>query len=328
MNLLSIQNLTVRYPRPGGQLLEALKTVSLHVEAGESMGIVGESGSGKSTLAKAIVGLVRPHSGQILYEGVELSRRTHAEREACCRRVQMVFQDAIGSLNPRMTVAAMLEEVLRVHRITNSEESLGTRKDSAFASEVLHLLDQVGLPPEVARAYPRELSGGQCQRGGDPESPRHVMQFGVFLVIRTRCQRLRFQCHTALGAIAGMVLLVSACAWAQQPRYLENSRMRLSFDSKSGTLKTMENKLTAEIYGICGDEWEVEAVEFQAKSADLKLASLSCQGEVVTARYASDRIIVEVTYTLHGENHFVEKRAIGSSRSVGCQIGEVKTSEP
>ncbi len=164
MNLLSIQNLTVRYPRPGGQLLEALKTVSLHVEAGESMGIVGESGSGKSTLAKAIVGLVRPHSGQILYEGVELSRRTHAEREACCRRVQMVFQDAIGSLNPRMTVAAMLEEVLRVHRITNSEESLGTRKDSAFASEVLHLLDQVGLPPEVARAYPRELSGGQCQR--------------------------------------------------------------------------------------------------------------------------------------------------------------------
>ena len=70
-----------------------------------------------------------------------------------------------------------------------------------------------------------------------------------------------------------MVLLASACAWAQQPRYLENSRMRLSFDSKSGTLKTMENKLTAEIHGIFGDEWEVDAVEFHAKSADLKIVS-------------------------------------------------------
>ena len=95
--------------------------------------------------------------------------------------------------------------------------------------------------------------------------------------------------------IAGMVLLVSACAWAQEPIYLENSRMRLSFDSKSGTLKAMENKLTAETYGIRGDEWEIDAVEFQAKSADLKLALLSCQGEVVKARYASDRITVEVT---------------------------------
>ena len=103
-------------------------------------------------------------------------------------------------------------------------------------------------------------------------------------------------------------LLASACAWAQEPRHLENSRIRLSFDGKSGALTAIENKLTAETYGIRGDEWEVEAVEFQAKSADLKLASLSCQGEVVTARYASDRITVVVTYTLHGEDHFVEKQ--------------------
>ena len=107
-----------------------------------------------------------------------------------------------------------------------------------------------------------------------------------------------------------MVLLASACAWAQEPLRLENCRISLSFDRKSGALTAIGNKLTAEIYGICGDEWEVDAVEFHAKSADGKLASLSCQGEVVTARYASDRITVEVTYTLHGENHFVEKQLV------------------
>jgi ABC-type glutathione transport system ATPase component len=159
MPLLSIQNLVVRYPRPGGQPLEALKSVTLHVDAGESVGIVGESGSGKSTLAKAIVGLVKPHSGRILYDGKDVTHRTHAEREAYCRRVQMVFQDAAGSLNPRMTVAHALEEVLRVHGLQGAGASALPRE-----AAVRQLLEQVGLPLEVAEAYPRELSGGQCQR--------------------------------------------------------------------------------------------------------------------------------------------------------------------
>ena len=155
MPLLEIQDLVVRYPRPGGPPVEALKSISLQVDAGESLGIVGESGCGKSTLAKAIVGLVKPHSGRIVYAGTDATRPDRAGREQYCRQVQMVFQDASGSLNPRMTVAAMLEEVLRVHGIRRME---GARLD------VAGLLEQVGLPPEAASVYPRELSGGQCQR--------------------------------------------------------------------------------------------------------------------------------------------------------------------
>jgi len=149
MPLLEIQSLVVRYPRPGGLPVAALKSVSLQIKAGESMGIVGESGCGKSTLARAIVGLVKPFSGQIIFDGTDVARQDRAGRLHHCRQVQMVFQDAIGSLNPRMTVGAMLDEVLRVH---------GKR------STRMHLLEQVGLPPEVISAYPRELSGGQCQR--------------------------------------------------------------------------------------------------------------------------------------------------------------------
>ena len=96
------------------------------------------------------------------------------------------------------------------------------------------------------------------------------------------------------------IVLASVCAWAQEPLHLENSRMRLGFDRKRGTLMAIENKLAAETYEIRSDEWEVEAVEFHAKCPDLKLASLSCQGEVVKARYESDRITVEATYTLRG----------------------------
>ena len=141
--------MVVHYPRPGGPPVEALKSVSLQVEAGEALGIVGESGCGKSTLSRAIVGLVAPRSGRILYEGMDVAGLDRAGRERYRRHVQMVFQDAAGSLNPRMTVEAILAEVLHVHHL---------------AGDVPSLLAQVGLPPEAASAYPRELSGGQCQR--------------------------------------------------------------------------------------------------------------------------------------------------------------------
>ena len=150
MALLEIQNLGVRYLRPGGVPFEALKPISLQVEAGESLGIVGESGCGKSTLARAIVGLVQPHGGRLIYDGQDVTQQDRAGRLRYCRQVQMVFQDASGSLNPRMTVGALLEEVLRVHGVRNTSVS--------------RLLEQVGLPPEVAAVYPREISGGQCQR--------------------------------------------------------------------------------------------------------------------------------------------------------------------
>jgi ABC-type glutathione transport system ATPase component len=215
MALLDIQNLVVRYRRPGREPLEALRGVSLAIEAGEAVGIVGESGCGKSTLVRAVVGLVEPCGVSIRYEGAETSGFDRAGRERYCRGVQMVFQDATGSLNPRMTVRQMLGEVLRVHGIVVSAEcgmrsaecgvrsaecgvgsaecgmrnaECGVRsaeydasgvdgRVSPSARDIPHsalrtphsdvmarLLHEVGLPPEAADAYPRELSGGQCQR--------------------------------------------------------------------------------------------------------------------------------------------------------------------
>jgi ABC-type glutathione transport system ATPase component len=158
MPLLEVENLVVEYARAGGPPLRALRGVSLQVDAGETLGVVGESGCGKSTLARAIVGLVRPCGGAIRYDGAAVGHRHGAGREAYCRHVQMVFQDATGSLNPRMTVGAMLDEVRRVHHRTAGED----RARSAAA--VVQLLAQVGLPAGTAAAYPRELSGGQCQR--------------------------------------------------------------------------------------------------------------------------------------------------------------------
>ena len=155
MSLLDVQNLEVHYPRPGHTPFKALHGVSLQVEAGASIGIVGESGCGKSTLAKAIVKLVQPSSGRIFYDGADVTALDRAGRAQYCRQVQMVFQDAMGSLNPRMTVAATLLEVLHVHRV-----AMPSRPEEAVAQ----LLEQVGLPHEAASAYPRELSGGQCQR--------------------------------------------------------------------------------------------------------------------------------------------------------------------
>jgi ABC-type glutathione transport system ATPase component len=159
MPLLEVQNLSVRFPRPGGTPVDALRSVSMHVEAGEALGVVGESGSGKSTLARAMVGLTRPTQGRILYEGTDVSAPDRRLRAWYCRQVQMVFQDATGSLNPRMTVQTMLDEVFHVHRPADAVDS----SVSSHAA-ISRLLEEVGLPSAAAASYPRELSGGQCQR--------------------------------------------------------------------------------------------------------------------------------------------------------------------
>jgi len=128
-SLVEVKDLRVRYGR-----FEAVRGVSFALGAGEILGIVGESGSGKSTIAKTLVGLERPSSGEVrLADGV---------------RLQMIFQDAVGSLNPRMTVRQTLDEVLRIRGTGNA----------------LELLDLVGLSKAVLDQYPREMSGGQCQR--------------------------------------------------------------------------------------------------------------------------------------------------------------------
>ena len=135
MNLVEVRDLHVRYGA-----YEAVKGVSFALGAGEIFGIVGESGSGKSTIAKVLMGLERASSGEVTFGEPEPGRRLS---------MQMIFQDAVGSLNPRMTVRQTLDEALRTG---------GSRKTAA------ELVGLVGLSEAVLAQYPREMSGGQCQR--------------------------------------------------------------------------------------------------------------------------------------------------------------------
>ncbi|MEV0273882.1 ATP-binding cassette domain-containing protein [Hamadaea sp. NPDC050747] len=153
MTLLDVRDLRVSFGRR--TKVVAVDGVSLSVAPEETVGLVGESGSGKTTVARAVVGLVRPDAGIIVLDGHPLGRL--GRRSAALHRaVQMVFQDPRSSLNPRMTVAAVIEEVWRTHPVTAPE---GDR------TAALHgLLDDVGLDAGVARQRPGELSGGQCQR--------------------------------------------------------------------------------------------------------------------------------------------------------------------
>jgi len=133
--------------------------VSFNLREGETLGIVGESGCGKTSLGNAIVGQLVPSSGEILFD--DPSRQGHGPmtRSAFCERVQMVFQDPMGSLNPRMTIGRALEEVLYVHRKRRELADRDARK-----KEVIRLLDDVGLAASFVHRYPHELSGGQRQR--------------------------------------------------------------------------------------------------------------------------------------------------------------------
>ena len=153
--LFQVENLHVTYRRPGEKAVEAVRGVSFDLHAGETLGIVGESGSGKSTIAKTLL-LLQPSSGGVaLFRGRNIVAFTAAERRQYRRDVQMVFQDAVGSLNPRMTIRQALGEAL------GQSDSSEVRGQSP---RLLSLIDIVGLSKAVLDQYPRELSGGQCQR--------------------------------------------------------------------------------------------------------------------------------------------------------------------
>jgi oligopeptide/dipeptide ABC transporter ATP-binding protein len=139
------------------QTVRAVDGVSLVVPAGETLGLVGESGSGKSTIGRAILGLRKPLSGRILFEGKTFTERDEKEKAVFRRRVQMVFQDPYSSLNPRLKIGSAIAEVLRFHKIVPEAE---------LRPEVTRLLALVGLPGAMADRRPRELSGGQRQRAG------------------------------------------------------------------------------------------------------------------------------------------------------------------
>jgi oligopeptide transport system ATP-binding protein len=135
----------------------AVEGVSFAIRAGETVGLVGESGSGKSTTGFAVLQLIRPTSGSVRFEGVELTALTKRQLRPLRRRMQVVFQDPYASLDPRMTIGAILAEPYEVHDIGTWRSRRGS---------VQRLLQVVGLHPSFADRYPHELSGGQRQRVG------------------------------------------------------------------------------------------------------------------------------------------------------------------
>ena len=137
--------------------VRAVDGVSFAIESGQTLGLVGESGCGKSTVGRSILRLIEPDAGRVTLDGVEVLALGPRELRALRRRMQIVFQDPYGSLNPRMTVYQTLAEPLAIHRLAAGPE---------VERRVRSLLEEVGLDPAFARAYPHELSGGQRQRVG------------------------------------------------------------------------------------------------------------------------------------------------------------------
>ncbi len=141
----------------GRRTLRAVDDVSLAVRKGEILGLVGESGCGKSTLGRVAVGLLPPSAGKVSFEGADMAGLDKAQRRELSNRLQIVFQDPVTSLNPRMTVGAAIAEPLRVHKVCSNGE---------IPARVAALLEEVGLRPEHASRYPHQFSGGQRQRIG------------------------------------------------------------------------------------------------------------------------------------------------------------------
>ncbi len=155
-SLLSVENLVVEFPVGRGKKVSAVSNVSFDLVRGETLGLVGESGCGKSTTGKAIMQLPAPTSGTVQLGDTELTRLRGASLRATRPRMQMIFQDPISSLNPRRTVADIVEEPLRIWKTGDAD---------ARRAKVQEVLTTVGIDPTAAsERKPHEFSGGQCQR--------------------------------------------------------------------------------------------------------------------------------------------------------------------
>jgi oligopeptide transport system ATP-binding protein len=163
--LLEVRSIVKHFPVRGGILngvvghVHAVNGVSLTVNRGETVGIVGESGCGKSTLGKLIIRLIEPTAGSIRYDATDITALRHADMMPFRRRMQMIFQDPFSSLNPRLTVRAMLREAITFHQVVPG----GGSAVDAFIDQ---LIAKVGLRPDAAAKFPHEFSGGQRQRLG------------------------------------------------------------------------------------------------------------------------------------------------------------------
>jgi oligopeptide transport system ATP-binding protein len=164
MPLLKVQNLKVHFPVKRGvmsrerEFVKAVDDISFSIAPGETLGLVGESGCGKTTLGRAIVRLIEPTAGSVMFAGQDLAHLNGAELRAQRRQLQMIFQDPYSSLNPRMTVEDIIGEALDIHGLTESKV--------ARTKRVTELLAAVGLDAAYAQRYPHEFSGGQRQRIG------------------------------------------------------------------------------------------------------------------------------------------------------------------
>jgi oligopeptide/dipeptide ABC transporter ATP-binding protein len=161
--LVSVRNLRKEFPIKKGVFarqvgaVKAVNDVSFDVARGETLGIVGESGCGKTTTGRTILRLIEPTSGEIRFEGRDVRSMGRSELRALRREMQIIFQDPVSSLNPRMTVGAIIREGLTIHRLAEG---------AAADARVRQLLQEVGLRPQYANRYPHEFSGGQRQRIG------------------------------------------------------------------------------------------------------------------------------------------------------------------
>lgn len=155
--ILKVSGLTVEFPAHGGwaRPVRALNSVDLAVERGQTLGIVGESGCGKSTLGFTVLMLQQPTAGRVVFDGVDLQSLGSGAMRRMRRRMQIVFQDAAASLDPRMPAGDALHQALDIQ---------GLSKGPARAPRIRELLDLVGLPAGFAARYPHQLSGGQAQR--------------------------------------------------------------------------------------------------------------------------------------------------------------------
>ena len=162
--LLRVDKLVKNFPIKGGLLgrvvdkVHAVDGVSFEIEAGETLGVVGESGCGKSTTGRCILRLIEPTSGEVWFEGRNVTALQKTELRALARDMQIIFQDPYASLNPRMTVGAIIGEALIIHKLAPTR--------SAFEGRIVELLETVGMNADHMRRYPHEFSGGQRQRIG------------------------------------------------------------------------------------------------------------------------------------------------------------------